>query len=79
MDFAFQGDHRVKIKESIKKNKYLDLARELRKLWNMMVTVIPIVIDALGAVSNGLKKSLEEFEIGGRTNTIQTPAFFYIG
>ena len=27
--------HRVKLKESEKKYKYLDLARELKKLWNM--------------------------------------------
>ena len=31
MDFAVPADHRVKLKESEKKNKYLDLARELKK------------------------------------------------
>ena len=30
-------------------DKYLDLARELRKLWNMSVTMVPIVIGALGS------------------------------
>ena len=67
MDFAV---HRVKLKESKKKDKPLDLARELKKnktkqkspppkknqkpkqnktrqkLWNMKVTVIPILIGA---------------------------------
>ena len=38
-DFAFLADHRVKIKEREKKNKYLDLARELRKQRNIKVTV----------------------------------------
>ena len=33
-----------KLKEWEKKGKYLDLARELKKLWNMKVTIIPIVI-----------------------------------
>ena len=28
------------------KDKYLDLARELKKLWNMQVTIIPIIIRA---------------------------------
>ena len=32
VDFAVQADHRVKMKESEKIDKYLDLARELRKL-----------------------------------------------
>ena len=31
MDFAVPDDHRVKLKESEKKDKYLDLARELKK------------------------------------------------
>ena len=36
--------------------KYLDLARELKKLWNMQVTIIPIVIGAFGTVTKGLQK-----------------------
>ena len=31
MDFAVSTDHRIKLKESEKKDKYLDLARELKK------------------------------------------------
>ena len=31
MDFAFPADHRVKIKESEKRDKYLDLARKLKQ------------------------------------------------
>ena len=54
MDFAVPADHRVKLKENEKKDKYLDLAKELKKLWNMKVTVIPIVIGALGTVTKGL-------------------------
>ena len=34
-----------------KKDKYHDLARELKKLWNMKVTIIPIVIGAFGTVT----------------------------
>ena len=47
-DFAVPADHRIKLKECEKRNKYLDLARELKKLWNMKVTIIPIVIGAKG-------------------------------
>ena len=62
MNFAVPADHRVKLKESEKKNKYLFLAKELKKLWNMKVTIIPIVIGGLGTVTKGLIKELEELE-----------------
>ena len=74
MDFAVSAENRVKLKESEKKNKYLDLAKELKKLWNTKVTFIQIVISVLGTVTEGLLKGLEELEIRGRVETIQTTA-----
>ena len=32
VDFAVPADHRVKLKENEKKHKYLDLAREMKKI-----------------------------------------------
>ena len=58
VDFANPADHWVKLRESENRVKYLDLARELKKLWNMKVTVIPIVIGTLGRVTKGLVKGL---------------------
>ena len=72
MDFAVPADHRVKIKGSEKRDKCLDLARELKKRRNMKVTLIPIVIGALGTIPKGLVKRLEDFEIRGQVETIQT-------
>ena len=46
MDFVVLADHRVKIKENEKRDKFLDPARELKKLWNMRVTMVPIVNSA---------------------------------
>ena len=40
----------------------------------MMVTIIPIVIGAFGTVTKGLLKGLEDLEVGGRVETIQTTA-----
>ena len=60
--------------ESEKKDKYLDLARELKKLWNMKVTIVPIVIGAFGTITKGLLKGLEDLEVGGRVETIQMTA-----
>ena len=53
----------VKLKESKKRDKYLDLAKELRKLWNMKVMMISIVIGADGTVNKGLVRRLEDLEI----------------
>ena len=71
VDFA---DHRIKLKEYKKKYKYLDLARELKKLWNMKATIVPIVIGPFGTITKGLLKGLEDLEVGGRVETIQTTA-----
>ena len=54
--------------------KYLDLASELKKLWNLKVTIVPIVIGAYGMVSKGLLKGLEDLKVGGRVETNQTTA-----
>ena len=74
VDFVVLADHRIKLKECEKKDNYLDLARELKKLWNMQVTIIPIVIGAFGTVTKGLLKGLEDLEVGGQVETIQTTA-----
>ena len=40
----------------------------------MKVTIVPIVIGAFGTVTKGLLKGLEDLEVGGRVETIQTTA-----
>ena len=40
----------------------------------MKVTIIPIVIGAFDTVTKGLLKGLEDMEVGGRVETIQTIA-----
>ena len=64
VDFAVPADHRINLKESEKKDEYYDLARELKKLWNMKVTTAPVVIGALGTVTKWLLKGLEDLEVG---------------
>ena len=72
VDFAVPVDYRIKLKESEKKDKYLDFERELKTLWNMKATIIPIVIGAFGTVTKGLLKGLEDMEVRGRVETIQS-------
>ena len=52
VDFAVPSNHRVKLNESEKKDKGEEKWK--KKLWNMKVTVILIVIGALGSVTKGL-------------------------
>ena len=40
----------------------------------MKVTIVPIVIGALGTVTKGFLKGLEDLEVGGRVETIQITA-----
>ena len=63
VDFAVSADHRVKLRESDEKDKYLDLSRKMKKLSNMKVTVIPVVLGLLGTVTKRIST-----EIGGLRN-----------
>ena len=74
VDFAVLIDHRVKLKDGKKRDRYLNFARELKKQWNMKVMMIPIVVGALRTIPKGLVKGLENLEIRGQVDTIQTTA-----
>ena len=74
VDFAVPADHRIKLKEGQKKDEYLNLAWELKKLWNIKVTIISIMIGTFGAVTKWLLKWLEDLVIGGWAETILTTA-----
>ena len=50
MDFAVPAVQSMKIKDTDKTEKYLDLAWELKKLWYQKMTVKPIGVDALETV-----------------------------
>ena len=51
-------------------NEYLDLARELKRPWNMKVMVIPSSTDVLVTIPKGLEKRQGEFQIKGKIKTI---------
>ena len=55
-------------------DRYLDLARELKKLCNTKGKVNPIVVSVFGTVPRDLEKKLGEPEISNRTDSIQTTA-----
>ena len=70
VDFAFPVDQRKG-----KERQVLTLCQKIFKNpWNMMVMVIPVVNGALGTITKGLVRGVEELEIRGRAETIQTTA-----
>ena len=71
-DFLIPADYREKIKESKNTGKYLNLARELKRLQNMKIMVMPIIVGVFGMVLKILEKRLGKLEIRGRIGTIQT-------
>ena len=62
MDLAFSADNRMEMKENKNIKKSLDIVGELKKLCNLRVMVIPIVIRVLGIVPKGLDKKTGEIE-----------------
>ena len=44
IDFAVPGDSRIEEKEKEKIEKYQDLKRKLRKIWNVRVKIIRLVL-----------------------------------
>ena len=74
MDFSVLAEHRIKLEESEKKDKYFDFTKELKKKKrrNIKMTIITMVI---GAFSKGLFKGLEDLEVGGRGKTIKITEF----
>ena len=61
-------------KKLIECTTYINLARELKELWNMKVTFKPFIFGALDTDTEGLVQGLEDSEITGRVETIQTTA-----
>ena len=50
IDFAVPGDSRIEEKKKDKIEKYQDLGKELQKIWNVKMKIIPLVVASLGAI-----------------------------
>ena len=58
IDVAVPGDGRVVGKEREKRERYMFLAEEIKRLWNVRARVVPVVIGCLGCLGPSLKDSL---------------------
>jgi hypothetical protein len=59
IDVAIPADRNVVQKEAENKLKYNSLYIEIRRMWNLKCTIIPVIIGATGIVTRSLRKNLE--------------------
>ena len=71
IDITVPRDFRVGKKKREKVDKYQDLGRELAKLWNIITTVVPIVVGALGLVTDNLTKHLKTIRVSTKIELLQ--------
>ena len=71
IDFAVPGDSRIEEKEKDKTEKYQELGRELQKIWNVKVKIIPLVVGSLGAIPKQFGNRLKQIGITARTAQFQ--------
>ena len=70
-DFAVPGDSRIKEKEKDKIEKYKDLGRELQKIWNVKVKIIPVAVGSLDAIPKQFGNRLKQIGITAGTAQVQ--------
>jgi hypothetical protein len=58
IDVAISGDRNVINKEAEKILKYKDLVIEIRHMWIVKATMIPVIIGATGTISKSLRQYL---------------------
>ena len=63
IDFAVPGDSSIEEKEKEKIEKYQDLGRELQKIWNVKVKIIPLVVGSLGAIPKQFGNRLKQIDM----------------
>jgi len=59
IEVAIPADRNVVQKEAEKKLKYKSLGTEIQRMWNLICTIIPVIIGATGIVTRSLRKNLE--------------------
>ena len=71
IDFAIIGDSRIKEKEKEKIGNCQYLRRELQKIWNVTVKIIPSVAGSLGAIPKQFGNRWEETGITTEIGQVQ--------
>ena len=71
IDIALPGYESIKVKEPEKVTKYQVLRLQVQKLWDVKATFMPIVVGAVGTVSEELEDHLKAIGIPVVINSLQ--------
>ena len=71
IDFAVPEDSRIEEKEKDKIEKYQEFGRDLHKIWNVKVKIIPLVVCSLGAIPKQFGNRLKQIGITAGTAQVQ--------
>ena len=71
IDFAVPGDSRIDEKENDEIEKHHDLGREMQKIWNVKVKIIPLVVGSLGVIPKQFGNRLKQIGITVGTAQVQ--------
>ena len=67
IDFAVTGDSRIEEKEKDNIAKHQDLERELQKMWNVKVNIIPLLVGSLGTIPKQFGNRLKQIGVTAET------------
>jgi hypothetical protein len=65
------ADRNVVQKEAEKKLKYQSIGIEIKLMWNLKFTIIPVITGATGIVTRSLRKNLEDIPGKHSTDSLQ--------
>ena len=71
IDFAVPGDSRIEENEKDKIETYQDFGRELQKICNVKVKIIPLVVGSLSAIPKQFGNRLKQIGITVGTTQVQ--------
>ena len=73
IDIAISGDIRISRKEKEKIERYQELKKEIKRIWNIRtIKVIPVIVGAIGCTSKKLKNYIEEMGVVISTALLET-------
>ena len=71
IDFAVPGDTRIEEKEKDNIETYQGLRKGLRKIWNVNMKIIPLVLGSVGAIPKQFGNRLKQIGITAETAEVQ--------
>ena len=77
IDMTIPSERNVSIKQMEKLSKYKDLEMEVTKMWKMKTSTIPVSVRALGLITKGVGKYINQ--IPGSVNVVMVQKIVLLG